>query len=650
MKLSQDQQNKILAEITELITQYRDLNKPRSAKMVEIYKAFSTYEQEQKAEWLTKFKVNKAHEIVERVLPRLIAKNPRWIVSPKSYDFYPEQELPPLDQNNPESVKVYKEALEKKRKATTDYSRAIQDYLEYIFDEYGFEGAIRMFAKTGVVYGKGWAKVGYKYEIARIMKEKELEEEVVETEPKEGEEERSVTIKDNGKEVVEEVVGEHPFIDVKSFTEVMVDPRYKNLADMPGLIEVNEGVRLAQLKKNDNYFNLDKLTDCANLSGWEDSPDTYLKQVKEIAGIQQIDLKDAISKNNLKTYVFYGYLSLDEDGDERMYKITLADQLFVIGCEEITKIPYVDFSCFEDIETNQAVGFVEPILGLQDELNFQKNSAVNFVNQALNRTFLWSANSNIDPRDLISKPYGVIPVQGDVSQAMTNCVELPMRQLPSDYFQFQNDIERQIQGQTFTVDTSNQRSQQALTDTATGMRIEFFESNSVLDQCRKNFEQALSKLAYLLIQAAFENMEDNIVLKKLGADEYWEMNKEVLRNAITRYTIKVEVGSSSFDDIENRRRDAMAFFNMLMQAKQAGANVEIDGAVKDTIETFEKRDASKFIKAPDVMALAGQLPPLPPSGTGNMPPQQVDQAQAANPAAQLTQDVAQGDLQSIIPQ
>lgn len=641
MELTQTQQDKILAEITELIDQYRDLNKPRNQKMVEVYKAFSSYEQDQQAEWLTKFKVNKAHEIVERVLPRIIAKNPRWIVSPKSYDFYPEQELPQLVEGDPASQAAYKVAMDKKRKSTTDFSRAIQDYLEYVFDEYGFEGMIRAFAKTGIVYGKSWARVGYMYEIARVLQEKAIDEESEPAEPGE-------KLNKSTKEVSEEVTGEHPYIDVKSFTEVLIDPRFKTLAEAPALIEVCEGVRLAALKKKTEYFNIDKLSDCANLEGWEKDPGTYLSQVKGIAGIQDLNLNDAISKNNLKLYKFYGLLSLDEDSEEKMYEVVIADKLLVIGCKEITKIPFADFSCFEDIETNQAVGFVEPILGLQDELNFQKNAAVNFINQALNRTFLWSPNSNIDPKDLISKPYGVIPVQGDVETAKANCQELPMRQLPSDYFQFQNDIERQIQGQTFTVDTSNQRGQQALTDTATGMRIEFFESNSVIDQCRKNFEQALSKLAYLIIQEAFENMEDNIVLKKLGADDYWEMNKEVLRNAMTRYTIKVEIGSSSFDDIENRRRDAMAFFNMLMTAKQAGANIDIEEAVKNTIETFEKRDSSKFIKAPDMMTLAGQLPPT--SGGGRMPPQQVDQRIGGNAAANLTQQVAQGNLQSIIPQ
>ena len=67
--------------------------------------------------------------------------------------------------------------------------------------------------------------------------------------------------------------------------------------------------------------------------------------------------------------------------------------------------------------------------------------------------------------------------------------EIPMRTLTTDYFQEQNDFERQIQAVTFTVDTGNPNSQQALTNTATGARIKFFESNSVIDSKRKSFER-----------------------------------------------------------------------------------------------------------------------------------------------------------------
>jgi hypothetical protein len=68
---------------------------------------------------------------------------------------------------------------------------------------------------------------------------------------------------------------------------------------------------------------------------------------------------------------------------------------------------------------------------------------------------------------LISKPNNIIATNKTVEQAMSNLMELPHREIPSSYFQEENDLERQIQSMTFTVDTSNQKSQQALTNTAT---------------------------------------------------------------------------------------------------------------------------------------------------------------------------------------
>ena len=76
-----------------------------------------------------------------------------------------------------------------------------------------------------------------------------------------------------------------------------------------------------------------------------------------------------------------------------------------------------------------------------------------------------------------------------MQQVDGNFREIPFRQLPMDYFNEQNDFERQIQAVTFTVDTSNPKNQQALTNTATGARIKFFESNVVIDEIRKHFEQ-----------------------------------------------------------------------------------------------------------------------------------------------------------------
>ena len=273
--------------------------------------------------------------------------------------------------------------------------------------------------------------------------------------------------------------------------------------------------------------------------------------------------------------VYYGFFSLDKE-EEKLYQITTIEDLVLIGFKEITAIPLEDIKCFEDTETHFAYGFVQPIMGLQKELNFKKNSVSTSINHALNRSWVWSPNSGINPRDLISKPNNIIATNKTVEQAMTNLQELPHREIPSSYFQEQNDMERQIQSMTFTVDTNNQKSQQALTNTATGMRIKFFESNSVIDEIRKHFEEGLVKLAYKLLDTASEHMDNNIVIKKMGTEKYFEINKELLRDALNRYSIRVEVNSSSFDSLENRREEAMAQRNILTQAQQLGIQVDME--------------------------------------------------------------------------
>ena len=141
---------------------------------------------------------------------------------------------------------------------------------------------------------------------------------------------------------------------------------------------------------------------------------------------------------------------------------------------------------------------------------------------------------------MISKPNNIIPTTKTVEEAMRNLSEIPHRQLDTAYFQEQNDFERQIQGLTFTIDTNNSSSQQGLTNTATGMRIKFFESNAVIDQSRKQFENGLERLAYKLLQEIADNREENITIKKMDDDTYWSINVEAIKDAVDKFEIKIE--------------------------------------------------------------------------------------------------------------
>ena len=97
---------------------------------------------------------------------------------------------------------------------------------------------------------------------------------------------------------------------------------------------------------------------------------------------------------------------------------------------------------------------------------------------------------------------------------MRNLVELPLRQLPPQYFQEQNDFERQIQSMSFTIDTSTNNSNEALTNTATGIKVRVFESNNVINQVRENFEASLTRLAYKLLHETYNNLDTNIIIKR----------------------------------------------------------------------------------------------------------------------------------------
>jgi hypothetical protein len=571
------------------VSDYYETSSKRMEKFkqrrLEIYKEYESITEKRQSNWSSSFKINKMREVVEKVLPRIIAKNPRWIVTPSEVDYFPDTpEILELRAqivdgiSNEQREEIEGEIRTVKQEKTTEWARAVQDYLTYIWEEYNQIEPVRRAAKSMIKFGKTYMKVKYKYERS-FLSEVDAE---------------------GGQVLAEEVTGEYPTVEVKSWTDVYYDPRFIDLRDRPAFVEVSRGVRFSDLwRKKGAYMNLDKVEKLGNL-GSDLSDDSYHEAVAAIAGVSVggVDNKVDLGSLDLKTY--YGYFSTAKHGDpkfEKIYKIVTVDDLVVIQMDQISRIPFVEIKCFEDTETADAYGFLDTIVGMQKEYNFKKNAAAEYINKHLTRQVVWSSQSGIDPRTM-NDP--VIVTSKSVNEALANFQELQRPQIPSSYFQESNDFERQFQAATHTVDTSNPRGQQALTNTATGARIKFFESNSVMEEVRQHFEKGLEEVAYLMLQSAFENMEDNIVFKKTGTEEFWNVNKEFLRNAIMRYSIRVEANSSSFDSIESKREDAIAWYNILSQAKSQGLNVNLEEGLRDTANSFEKKDIGKYLSVPDV--------------------------------------------------
>jgi hypothetical protein len=106
----------------------------------------------------------------------------------------------------------------------------------------------------------------------------------------------------------------------------------------------------------------------------------------------------------------------------------------------------------------------------------------------------------------------------------------------------------------------------------------------------------LERLAYKLLEQTAENYDKNIVIKKMWDEGFWKIHKEAIVNSLEKYEIQIETWTSSYDTIESRREDAIAKYNIWVQAAANGVQVNLEELFKDVLGTFEGVIADKYIQ------------------------------------------------------
>jgi len=574
-------QQEMIEVVSSTFSFLKDQSQPYRTRMTDVFEAYDTYKDSKTAGGKIQFIINKASEAVEKWLPRIIAKNPRFILSRNTdsfgvgdFDKRKNELKERLENGEIEFEEAEMELLKiqtEEREFTSEMANQAQAYLTYLFDEYDLRDKIRHWAKNMLVYGTAIAKVEYKYDVEKQ--------------------------RNRAGNVVEKIVGEYPTLKVTPWKDIYLDARYKEIKDMPGIIELRESVRLSELRKNKSYFNLDKIEKISAVTNEDGnmSDDTYNERIKTILGINVPPVKNRINKNNFEVLCYYGYFEVD--GKEDMYKITIVNNQVVIGFEEILDIPFVALHCFENPEGFYGTGLVERIMSLQDELNFKKQAYADAVNLSLFRSFAIDDALGVPPEKLNLNTGGKIIKVKNVQALRDHIYEFDFKPLPAEYFNEQNDLERQIDSGTFLVNPNTPRSSSALTDTATGARISAFDANSVIQLVADNTMSAISKVGYKLLKTTFENLKSNLVIKKQGSSEFWDINKESMRDAITRYSIKIEANSSAFDDADKRRENGIALLNQMTQLLQLGV-VDADAVKKiarGLLDTYERLDVDDIL-------------------------------------------------------
>lgn len=140
LKLDHSKQVEIVEHVTDTFSIYKDLLFAWKDRMVKVDEAIKTFTYDKKHAWSTSFKVNKCHEIENKVVPRIISNNPTWIVSPATDEF----DVGDIDLPVEEKIK--------KQQQYDEYALAIRDYLSYLFEKYDTREIVKLGAKALVRY------------------------------------------------------------------------------------------------------------------------------------------------------------------------------------------------------------------------------------------------------------------------------------------------------------------------------------------------------------------------------------------------------------------------------------------------------------------------------------------------------------------
>jgi hypothetical protein len=571
-------------------TIYDTKTRARKQTLKEVYRETMDYDPPKEMDWDSSLKVNFMNAREQLFSAKLTAKKPKAIVSLNQNPIEIAEEYLPEGVNDEQKQEFI-------RDITKDWVLGVQDYLNKAFDS-DLKSTIRrgakQFARTGNVYGR--AK--FKFE---TYKEKEKTE--------------------KGWKITEKITKQYPTIEIISLQELYFDPRFFYTKDMPAVIRRHENVRLSELvamKNEEGMMNLDRIR-TNNLTVYNtDKSDIYRLFIPNDTGTP-IEM----DTSTLTVDEYYGYFSENGDPeDEVLYEIWVVNDSLCVRMRPITEMPIKSAGFFEDCEQHFSIGLGETLMGLQREYNFKMNSAIEYINQNLNHTYLFDPQSGIDPRMLMyaNAPKAVIPVSQGIENAVNGLKEIERRPIDPNYFANQNEIRNDMETVSFSVNALSSGSRPGSSETATGTKAAYYDSNIVTSDVLAHFEEWLEDLCYDMLECLFENHTDDKIVQEIGVNRYKWLSKEIFKKAKLRYLIKIDIGSSSLDSQENRREDALAKLTVLQKAVEAGEKPEMREAIKDILATFENTDPNAYFPPVSGMDMLQGMPGMPGTAPNNMNP------------------------------
>ncbi len=316
------------------------------------------------------------------------------------------------------------------------------------------------------------------------------------------------------------------------------------------------------------------------------------------------------SKNQVELLTRWGLYDLDGDGIREESQIVIANRRVVIRAKanpfHHQKRPVLRCPCFPVPGEWYGIGLVEPVVGLQHEINTLRRQRIDNINIIINR--MWKVNSTADVEldTLISSPNGIV-----ITDDMAAVEAIETQEVTGSNMQESQQAMQDIENTTISKAAQGTQTSGALGRTASGAKLLVSQALDKFVLIVRLIEEfALKRTLRMYHQLNIQMIDDDQTLRDPG------MYGHLFDEKITADMLKADVGFRMVGISEMVGKEAR--INQAVSYMGVFANF-LDGA---SISYFAKEVGDLMGFDPEEIQLQGQANPQGnPAPAGPIPPQ-----------------------------
>lgn len=503
--------------------------------------------------WRSKLFIPWSFTVVESIIPKVFARDPKWRAISRSPE--PDMEAEQTEPVQQGSVTI----------STPDQASVVQNLLSYQWNRIGMRLKMHDYIKDSLMYSKGFAKVtwDFKSRITTTM------------EPVVGENDE-ITYKKTANRQIEH---DDPKVEIVDPFDIYVDPDATTAGfggDNLYLIH-RKTVYLDALKKNPNYHNVNKIKTTTSENQYEDKSIRFTQQPDQDASKQLVEILEYWERDRLVVVA--------------NRSIILRDTPNPFAHKEI---PFVELDDYRDPHKLYGQSELSVIDPLQREINSIRNQRRDYDNIALNPIVRMVPGTLRNPNAARVAPGAIWQVSDLQSMDV-----FQMPQLQGSAVQIEQQTAQDIKmsvaldeiGIGLLPDGSARRSATEVV-TAQSMAGKRFAMKIAL------LEEAVKKIGQLIFALNQQFLDTDRLIQivgEKGAREWLELSPEDIRGD---YFIDIETGSMLPKDEIAARQEAvqlLQYLNPIIQPVAQQNPAIILPVIRMVLDTFEMPGKQEII-------------------------------------------------------